>query len=218
MNKPLLSVVVPILLSDGATIGNTSRPDVWGVGDNRYDQLGLARPDEKGSKKFENHMTSLVQIAADAIAVSAGGDHSLILKNDGTLWVSGWNEYGQLGTGDHDDRHGFEKVLSKVVAIAGGNRLTFALRTDGILWATGGRGFGENRKFDDYDNKKRTLFRRDLTDVTAFATSWDSYGTFEGFSLAIIKDGTVWGYGTDGWGVFGKGVSALSEWTELHHP
>jgi hypothetical protein len=90
-------------------------------------------------------------------------------------------------------------VLSKVVAVAGGNRLTFALRTDGILWATGGRGFGENRKFDDYDNKKRTLFRRDLTDVTAFATSWDSYGTFEGFSLAIKKDGTVWGYGNDGW-------------------
>ena len=33
------------------------------------------------------------------IYISAGTEHSLALKNDGTLWVWGGNAYGQLGDG-----------------------------------------------------------------------------------------------------------------------
>jgi alpha-tubulin suppressor-like RCC1 family protein len=188
---------------------------VWGSGDNRYDQLGIETIDDKGRRKFPNGVSVPVEVMSEAIAVAAGGYHSLVLKKDNTLWGTGWNEYGQLGSGDNEDRHGFEKILSKVVAVAGGNRLTMALRTDGILWAVGGTGFGENQKVDQYDNKKRVLFGRNLGEVNVFATSWDSSGTFEGHSLAIKKDGTVWGYGGDGWGVFGRGYSDADEWKEL---
>jgi alpha-tubulin suppressor-like RCC1 family protein len=32
-------------------------------------------------------------------SVAAGGNHSLILKTDGTCWATGDNRFGQLGDG-----------------------------------------------------------------------------------------------------------------------
>jgi alpha-tubulin suppressor-like RCC1 family protein len=186
---------------------------VWGSGHNSDYQLGIEPIDDQGAKKFPSQVTTPVQLTSEAIAVAAGGYHSLVLKKDGTLWGSGSNEYGQLGTGDNQDRHGFEKILSKVVAVAGGNRLTLALRTDGILWAVGGTGFGEFVKYGIYDNKKRVLFRRNLDQVKAFTTSCDA----DGSSLAIKKDGTVWGYGGNGYGAIAPCCEDLKEWTELVH-
>jgi alpha-tubulin suppressor-like RCC1 family protein len=38
------------------------------------------------------------------------GEHSLVLKNDNTLWVTGRNEYGELGLGDTYDRDSWTYV------------------------------------------------------------------------------------------------------------
>ena len=38
--------------------------------------------------------------------------HSLILKNDGTLWGCGWNSYGQLGLGDTNNRTTFTQITT----------------------------------------------------------------------------------------------------------
>jgi alpha-tubulin suppressor-like RCC1 family protein len=69
---------------------------VWGSGDNTYDQLGIEPIDNQGEKKFPTQVPAPVQLTSEAIAVSAGTYHSLVLKKDNTLWGSGWNEYGQL--------------------------------------------------------------------------------------------------------------------------
>ena len=37
-------------------------------------------------------------------------EHSLILKNDGTLWSNGYNIYGQLGLGDTTNRTTFTQI------------------------------------------------------------------------------------------------------------
>lgn len=153
---------------------------------------------------------------SNSIAVSAGGSHVLVLKKDSTLWAKGDNEYGQLGTGNHNRSDTFVMVLSKVMAVAGGNRFTLALRPDGMLWMTGGTGYGEFRKYGIYDNKKRTLFKKVLPDVVTMATSWDD--SFTSFCLAIKADGTVWGYGGDGWGVFGRrDLSGFDTWSQIYH-
>ena len=39
-------------------------------------------------------------------------DHSLILKNDGTLFGCGYNGYGQLGLGDETNRTNFSQVTT----------------------------------------------------------------------------------------------------------
>ena len=40
----------------------------------------------------------------NVIHISAGGDYSLLLRDDGTLWGCGWNRYGELGDGTTEIR------------------------------------------------------------------------------------------------------------------
>lgn len=66
---------------------------LWGMGANGYGQLGVGKtlsdyqvehPWEEGA--FESEM---VRIAVDVDSVSAGGQHSLFFKKDGSLWAMG---------------------------------------------------------------------------------------------------------------------------------
>ena len=36
-------------------------------------------------------------IVSGVKAVAAGGYHNILLKQDGGVWATGWNRYGQLG-------------------------------------------------------------------------------------------------------------------------
>ena len=40
----------------------------------------------------------------EIVGVSAFGNHTVFLKNDGTVWTVGKNYYGQLGDGTTTDR------------------------------------------------------------------------------------------------------------------
>ncbi len=44
------------------------------------------------------------------ISITSGGDYSLALKEDGSLWATGGNTSGQLGMGDIYDRKTWTKV------------------------------------------------------------------------------------------------------------
>ena len=46
-----------------------------------------------------------VQVATGVASVSAGYNHTLFVKTDGTLWAMGRNDFGQLGDGTKTDRH-----------------------------------------------------------------------------------------------------------------
>ena len=39
-------------------------------------------------------------------------NHSLVLKNDGTLWGCGYNGYGQLGLGDTNNKTTFTEITT----------------------------------------------------------------------------------------------------------
>ena len=77
-------------------------------------------------------------------SVSAGGDHSLILKTDGSLWATGYNKNGQIGNGSKEDVLVPIQVLaSGVAAVSGGLVHSVILKTDHSLWATGYNNNGE---------------------------------------------------------------------------
>ena len=84
---------------------------------------------------------------ADAVQrrMAAGLNHSLTLKEDGTLWSWGYNYYGQLGIGSTVDQWFPAQVstLSNVVAAAGGTYHSVAAKTDGTVWAWGYNGNGQ---------------------------------------------------------------------------
>ena len=81
--------------------------------------------------------------------IIAGGCHSLILKNDGTLWASGWNEYGQLGNGQsllggiNDYETTAFEMTSDVSDMSAGFQHTMVLKNNGSVWATGDNGRGQ---------------------------------------------------------------------------
>ena len=67
-------------------------------------------------------------------------EHSLILKNDGTLWGCGKNDYGQLGLGDYTNRTTFTQIttnIDDIKEICCGRSHTIILENDGTLWGCG---------------------------------------------------------------------------------
>lgn len=69
----------------------------------------------------------------------------MALKNDGTVWGWGRNDFGQLG-----DVAGIDKAtpvnivgLNGITAMAGGLYQCMALGNDGIIWVRGGNLCGE---------------------------------------------------------------------------
>ena len=77
------------------------------------------------------------------IAVAAGWRHTMMVKQDGSLWATGYNNRGQLGTGATDNRVGFVKVLSEVKSVSGGSSHAMAIKQDGSLWAAGLNNYGQ---------------------------------------------------------------------------
>ena len=48
---------------------------------------------------------------AGAKGVAAGGGHSIVLKDDGSVWGTGSNGYGQLGSGSTVGMSSFTRVV-----------------------------------------------------------------------------------------------------------
>ena len=73
-------------------------------------------------------------------------EHSLILKNDGTLLGCGRNAEGQLGLGDTTNRTTFTQVTTNtdnIKSVCCGYDHTFILKNDNTLWGCGGNQYGQ---------------------------------------------------------------------------
>jgi alpha-tubulin suppressor-like RCC1 family protein len=128
--------------------------------------------------------------------VSAGGNHMIAIKTDGTLWTWGNGGSGRLGNAAITDRS------TPVTTFAGGTDWkqvsagrfhTTAIKTDGTLWTWGS---GGNGRLGNADITNRS------TPVTTFAggTNWKQVSAGCDYTAAIKTDGTlwVWGYGLSG--------------------
>ena len=106
---------------------------VWVWGRNNCGQLGLG---------YTNNGVAAVQQIPDlnnVIAVAAYANHSMSLKADGTVWMWGYNHYGQLGDGTTLSVFSPQQVdvVSNIVAIAAGSDGASALQDDGTVWMWG---------------------------------------------------------------------------------
>lgn len=66
----------------------------WGA--NIIGQLGIG-----SDENYKLLPTQVVGLTSGAVQVTNGGDHACVLMDDGSVKCWGWNQWGQLGTGDN---------------------------------------------------------------------------------------------------------------------
>ena len=177
--KGLLKVFTPLKAADAPISGakaiaagnNTSffidsDGSLWASGYNYYGELGF------GNRNIQPSFSKAESAGQNIKAIASGLRHTVILKEDGTLWAAGYNFNGQLGFGDTVDRYSFTEVKdagSGITAIAAGNYHTVILKGDGSVWTTGSNYWGQ---LGFADNADRLSFTRlpsvsDVRDIAA---------------------------------------------------
>jgi alpha-tubulin suppressor-like RCC1 family protein len=185
-----------LLKSDGS---------LWGMGANSAGQLGdgvfNSVPPHLGTNQPQNI------VASNVTAISAGAGHSLFLKSDGSLWVMGYNHYGQLGDGTYNNTNRPEQIVaSNVTAIAAGGEHSLFIKNDGSLWAMG---YNNNGQLGDgtanTTNRPEQILASNITAVAA-GSFIDGQGIIYEHSLFLKNDGSLWTMGNNRWGQLGDGT------------
>ncbi len=117
---------------------------VWGWGYNIDGQLGNNSIQEEWLP-VQVLGNSALGFLTGVTSIFAGHDHALTLKNDGTVWAFGWNDFGQLGDNTVIERWTPVEVvdtinggfLTNITEITSGYHHSLALKNDGTVWGWG---------------------------------------------------------------------------------
>jgi alpha-tubulin suppressor-like RCC1 family protein len=173
---------------------------LWATGYNIYGQLGTGDTINRRSPVQITSITGVAAVSAGGfIILWVGGEHTMILKSDGTLWATGYNNYGQLGTGDTINRRSPVQITSitGVAAVSAGGLHTMILKSDGTLWATGYNICGQLGTGDTINRRSPVQ----ITSITGVAAV--SAGAFH--TMILKSDGTLWATGYNINGQLGTG-------------
>ncbi len=102
------------------------------------------------------------------------GSHFAILKNDGTLWVKGNNNKGQLGLGHKNNVTDFTQVpnLTNVISFSTGYEHTSIIKSDGTVWCCGNNDSGQLGNFNYSLNGFSIIPETPLTESTTFVQGY----------------------------------------------
>ena len=190
---------------------------VWTWGYNGNGQLGLGdtnartEPTQAKAEKILEDGTKEEELITDAIDIAASYNHTIILRADGTVWSTGYNQYGELGTGDTEERKIFtqvkgpngEGILENIVQITTGYYTGYALTTNGEVYGWGSNRYGElgqGSKSDDpvlYPTKMKKI--SNIIQISSGAE----------YIVMLDAEGKVWGTGYNGNGQLGIGNTTL---------
>lgn len=176
---------------------------LWTWGDNYNEQLG-------DGTNVDKYVPVQIGTSGDWETVSAGGEHVLALKNDGTLWAWGRNSYGQLGDGTKTNKNTPTQIGSandwKI--ISAGDTHSMAIKTDGTLWIWGDNYGSQLGDGTDPNSPPLQNYRINPTQINS-DTDWETISAGYYHSLAVKSDGTLWGWGYNGYGEVGDGTNAI---------
>ena len=172
--------------------------EVWTWGSNSNGQLGVSDKTNKQKPTKTSIYDSNNEDNNYAIDVAAGSYHTVVLKQDGTVWTVGLNNYGQLGNGTNTSSDEFVKVeglQEKVIAIAANNLTTYALTENGNVYGWGYNSYGQlgiNSTATCYSPVKM----QKISDIIQISAG-------ENYLVMLDANGSVWSVGYNGSGQFG---------------
>ena len=147
---------------------------LWGCGYNGEGALGLEGTDNRLT------FTIIDSNPGNIKSIYCGDMHTIILKNDGTLWGCGNNNDGQLGLGDSSSRNVFTKITNDVKLAYSGIDYAFILKNDSTLW---GCGSNNNGQLGLGDTSNRTTF----TQITVNADNIKKFANDYPIASSVIR-------------------------------
>ena len=203
----MMSDVKDMKAGRGYTLILKNDNTLWATGYNGFGSLGVGDKVPSTPIDSNNFTSTPLEVTSDVKDISVGSYHSLILKNDDTLWATGFNDYGQLGVGDKIlDAGAFTytstllEVTSDVKMMRGGAHHTLILKNDDTLWGVGHNLFGQiggnvpGGDINDYTPIPIEI-ASDVKKIRA--------GSFH--SLFLKNNGTLWATGRNDIGQLGVG-------------
>jgi hypothetical protein len=190
----------------------------WGTGANNG-RLG------DGTTTFRSSPVSVVGGFADWVQVSAGNEHSLGVRANGTAWAWGRNDYGQLGDNTATTRSSPVSVVggfSDWVQVSAGFQHSLGVRANGTAWAWG---MNFDRQLGDGTDEPSKISPASV--VGGFA-DWVQLSAGSYHSIGVRANGTAWAWGYSYFGLLGDGtydtsrknspvsvVGGFSDWVQV---
>ncbi len=132
--------------------------------------------------------------------IACGFHHSLVLKRDGSLWVSGNNRFGQIGLAVLEEARTLTLLqASGVRRIATGLNHSLFVKDDGSLWGMGPNldVGSQNAPLEDTIWEPAKIVESGVHEVFAG----------EGVSFFLKEDGSLWAFGNNQYGRLGDGTN-----------
>lgn len=133
-----------------------------------------------------------------AYRVSSGRNNLAAVKDDGTVWVQGKGDSGQLGGLSSSGTPVRIQGIDGAIAVACGKNTIYALRSDGTVWSWGSNTNGALGTGTDAENTAVPIQVKNLPEITAISAG-------EAHILALDKQGNVYAWGSNRRGQLGVG-------------
>jgi alpha-tubulin suppressor-like RCC1 family protein len=176
-----------------------------------------------GTSTGKNSPVSVVGGFTDWTQVSAGNDHSLGVRANGTAWGWGRTQYGQLGI--NTIAGSFVSPVSVIggftdwIQVSASRNHSLGVRANGIAYAWGNNQFG---KLGD----GTATARSSPVSVVGGFTDWVQLSGGTLHSLGLRSNGTAWAWGGGGGGALGDNstvtksspvsvVGGYTDWTQV---
>jgi alpha-tubulin suppressor-like RCC1 family protein len=183
--RVLLSGVTQVDAGVYSSIALRSNGEVWTWGSNAEGELG----NQSSVSMSPTPVRALTQ--AGVTQVAAGNKHLLALGGDGSVWTWGGNFFGELGNGTVAVPSNLpvrvDQRVSGITQISAGAFSGMAVGAGGVVWTWGRNNDGQIGDGTQTD--------RPTPVVVTLQAPPARIAAGQGFDLAVLPDGTLWGWG-----------------------